>query len=224
MLITEQEKIAKVYNQILTEQRQYLVESSLNRILDTHTKNGYIIISSYRGGDEKSDEQNTEDFLKIKKDVREYGFSYIPVFGGFIENIGKSNEREVREPALFVPNYKVGTSSPFGDDSLIKRMGVELSKKYNQDSFLYKPRGGEKAHYIDKNGNIEMTFNNKTVNDLTQIYFTDLAKNHYAKGKRDKGLGKSTKRFSFTENVYLLKPPVDLNDAKKRYGELFFSE
>jgi hypothetical protein len=51
-----------------------------------------------------------------------------------------------------------------------------------------------------------------------------LAKSHHVKGKgkNKEAFGKSTKRFSFTENVYLSKSPVDLNDAKKRYGELFF--
>jgi hypothetical protein len=218
----EEEKIKNIYDQILMEGTQYLVESSLNRILDTHTRNGYIIITSYWGGGEKSDQQNKSDFAQIKQDVRGYGFSYVPVFGGFVEDIGEPTEREVREPALFVPNYKVATNKPYDDDSLIRNMGIELSKKYNQDSFLYKPRDGEKAYYIDKNGNVDMTFNNKTVNDLTQIYFTDLAKSHHAKGKNDKGFGKSTKRYSFTENIYLSKSPVDLNDAKKRYGELFF--
>jgi hypothetical protein len=218
----EKEEIAEIYEEMLMEQNQFFVERSLNRLLGTHTENGYIIITSYRG--DKSDKQNKEDFAEIKKQIRQYGFSYVPVFGGFIENIDKPNQREVREPALFVPNYKVATISPFEDDSLMRKMCVVLAKQYKQDSFLYKPKGNDNAYYITKNGDIDMTFKNKTVNDLTQIYFTDLAKSHHVKGKgkNKEGFGKSTKRYSFTENVYLSKSPVDLNDAKKRYGELFF--
>jgi len=143
------------------------------------------------------------------------GYSFIPVYGGFIENQGSPNETEVREPALLIPNHKVGSIKSHDSDGLIE-LGVEIVNIYNQDSFLYKPGGGNNdAHYIDKNGDIVMSFKNKTINDLTRTFFTDLS-------KRFSDNGKTTKRFTFTENIYLNKSPKDLNEAKSRYGEQFF--
>jgi hypothetical protein len=190
-------------------------ESTLNRILSKHYEDGFIILTSYRGGDEKTIEQNNKDFSDLKKLVVSKGYSFIPVYGGFIENQGSPNETEVREPALLIPNHKVGSIKSHDSDGLIE-LGVEIVNTYTQDSFLYKPGGGNNdAHYIDKNGDIVMSFKNKTINDLTRTFFTDLS-------KRFSDNGKTTKRFTFTENIYLNKSPKDLNEAKSRYGEQFF--
>lgn len=193
-------------------------ESSLNRILGKHYEEGFIIISSYRDVDEKSIEENNGDYKELKSIVKNNGFSFIPVYGGYIENKDKPNEKEVRESALLIPNYKVATTQKYPTDDKLRELGVELSKKYNQDTFLYKPMGDDnKAYYIDKNDNVDMEFNDKTINDLTQIYFTDLTKNKYEKNK-------TSKRFTFTETIFINKSPKDLNEAKSRYGELFFSD
>ncbi len=193
-----------------------LVESSLNRLLTKHYSDGFIIVTSYRA-DEKSIEQNNKDFAELKKLVVSKGYSFIPVYGGFIENKDTDTEREVREPALIIPNHKVGSTKEYDDDKGLYNLGLELIKRYNQDSFLYKPKGdSSESYYIDKTGNVDMTFNNKSINDLTNIYFTDLSKKFGGKNN------KTSKRFTFTENLYLKQSPVDLNSAKSRYGEQFF--
>lgn len=203
--------------------KQQLVKEGLNRLLGKHTKNGYMIISSYRGGDEKTQEENKRDFEELKKDVRRGGFSFVPVYGGFIENLGEVDEREVREPALFVPNYKVASISFYDDDNALKDLGIMLSKKYNQDAFLFIPLGDdENAYYINKDGEVDMSFSGKTINDLSQMYFIELVKTPYKTGKLG-GYGKSSKRYSFTENLFVQNSPIDLNEARNRYGELFFN-
>jgi hypothetical protein len=168
-------------------------ESSLNRLLSKHYKDGFIIVTSYRGGGEKTDKENKEDFNELKQIVRGKGYSFIPVYGGFIENYGEEDEREVREPALLIPNQKVATHKSYENDGELFKMGVELINKYNQDSFLHKKPGEENiAQYINKSGNIDMTFKDKSVNDLTQVYFTDLAKT-FSKPKETSGFDKKTK-------------------------------
>lgn len=196
---------------------QRVDESSLNRIFQKHYNDGFIIITSWRG--EKSIEQNNKDFNELKRIVKEHKFSFIPIFGGFIENIGTEDEREVREPSLLVTNHEIGSNKARQNDKELFNLGIELCNKYNQDVFLFKPIGEDlTSYYIDKNGEVDMTFYNKTINDLTKIYFTDLSKNVFS-GIKDK----TSKRFTFTESIYINNSPIDLNDAKKRYGEQFFN-
>ncbi len=200
-------------------------ESSLNRIFDKHFKDGFIILSSYRGSNEKTKVQNESDFNELKSIVRNNGFGYIPVYGGFIENKGDSNETEVREPALLIPNQVVGSSKLYDDDSKLYELGLKLIKIYNQDSFLYKPAGSDnKSFYIDKSGNVDMEFNDKSVNDLILQYFTDLSKHEPGKkdDKENDKMSKTAKRFTFTENIYINKSPNSLSESWGRYGEYFY--
>jgi len=196
---------------------QKVDESSLNKIFQKHYNDGFIIITSWRG--EKSIEENNKDFNDLKGFVKNNKFSYIPVFGGFIENKDTDLEREVREPSLLVTNHEIGSNKVKQNDTVLFNLGIELCNKYNQDSFLFKPMSKEMtSYYIDKTGEIDMTFHNKTINDLTKIYFTDLSKNIYNSIK-----DKTSKRFTFTESIYINNSPIDLNDAKKRYGEQFYN-
>jgi hypothetical protein len=197
---------------------QYVDESSLNRLLTKHYKDGFIIITSYRN--ENDDTANKKSFEELKRTVRDNKYSFIPVWGAFIEDAETPDAREVKEPALIIPNHKVASTAPYPEDNL-KELGIDLCKKYNQDSFLYKPAAStDKAYYIDKSGKVVTTFTNKTINYLTQIYFTKLFNTKSTKGDFS---GKTDKRFTFTEQLYLNKSPRAMNEAIKRYGEHFFN-
>lgn len=227
--MSSKEKLFKIFNKVngLNENkinRVKINEASLNRILSKHYKDGFIIVTNFRN--ENSDAQNNSGFEQLKGDVKSAGYSFIPVYGGFIENKDTEDEVEVEEASLFVPNHKVATTKEFDDSESLKELGIKLSKKYNQDSFLYKPKGEENdSYYIDKNGNVDMKFSNKTLNDLTQIYFTRLTP---SAANPDKFLGdksktdKADRRFTFTESVYINEPPKSNSEAVKRYGEQFF--
>ena len=76
-------------------------ETSLNRLFNTHTGNGYAMVSACRDDwcpykDEIDDEKrrklelrnrqiNNQKTDELKKDIFDSGFQYIPVKGGFIE-------------------------------------------------------------------------------------------------------------------------------------------
>ena len=196
---------------------QIIDESTLNRILDKHFKDGFIIITAYRA--ENSSSENKKNFEQLKQIVRSNKYSFIPVYGGFIENLGTSDEKEVREPSLLIPNHIVASTKAYENINDLKELGIKLCKKYNQDSFLFQPTNSNKSFYITKDGKIDMTFTGKNVNDLAQIYFTELSK---STAKHNK-FNKTNKRFTYTENLYLLASPTGLSEAIKRYGEQFFN-
>ena len=207
------------------DKTKIIKETKLNRILEYHFKIGFIIISGSRA--ENSEEENNKNFESLKSNVREGGFSYIPVFGGYIEDERDDKNKltgvkhEVVEKALIVPNRVLATSNYYSDDKKLFELGKELTKKYKQQDFLFKPKSDENiTSYFDGNGKKTQTFKNVKENDLSQIFFTKLIRR---KKQEDR-------RFTFTEsidkeliiNFYINKSPQSVAEARSRYGEVFY--
>jgi len=194
-----------------------LAEINLARMFDTHHKAGYIIISAYRGGDIDPSqlELNKANNHLLKGDIRKSGYSYFPVWGGFIEHDEETNkEIEVREPSFVVSAYSVG--GIIKDANKLFELGKEWSAKYKQESFLYKPSGEQKvAYFISPDGKTLAKFESVSPTTDADAYFTSLHKS--------KKRGKTTKSFTYKERIiYMAGPPENLNEAYIRHNELFF--
>jgi len=190
-------------------------ELTLNRIIGYHFDAGLIIISSERSEITDPEEKNKR-FKQLKIDVQRAGYPFSPVFGGYQETNQETGElygEPSFEKGLFVFNEISFTGKPKKDDNL-KELGQKLAKKYNQESFLYKPMGKEKNfYYIDSNGNVVGEFSDVSVNDATHKYFTKLF--------HSKNPDKADRRFSLFE-FYIQKPPKGAHEAFHRMGETFF--
>jgi hypothetical protein len=185
---------------------QRIDETTLNRVFTKHFQDGFIIITSYRF--DKDKKTNETDFKELKNLIKQNGYGFIPVYGGFIEK-SKNNDitKEVYEPALIVPNQHLASIKLYSDSENLKNLGIELCKKFNQDAVLYKPKENDEiAYFLDKNGNIINKFNSKVINDLSREYFTKL--------KNGNG------RFTF---LYLTNSPKSLSESWVRYGEHFYN-
>lgn len=206
-------------------------ENNVKRMISTHSKSGYIVISPCRSGadfgiDPEVGKAEADKLAHINKvrvkgmidDIKKSGFSYTPTYGGFIENKGEENETEVYERSFIIYNhYKDGNEGDFND---LYEFGLMLCKKYNQDSFLVQAPN-ETPKYITKNGDVDFEFNgNMSFNDLSQEYFTDLHKNT---NKGDISNRKPT-RFSFTE-AYINPKPQCYSERHVRHlnGEVFLT-
>lgn len=203
-----------------------LDETKLNRITLYHLKNGFIIISANRGCEaEKGDEctqdeifiqnkKNIESNKQIKKDITRSGYSFIQTYGGFKEKIidkttGKEEYKDVLEPSYIVPSNRNKMTSKINIDiNGVKQLGIDLAKKYNQDTFMF--GDGSKFYFIDKNGKTEQDLSNVKLNDVTQIYYTKLFKN---KTRADR-------RFTIFE-IFGKQSPETLSESWSRYGEIF---
>ena len=200
-----------------------LNEVAFHRIFDKYFQLGFIAISANRsceaekGVDECSPEevveqekQNRKNFVALKSDVRKSGYGFVPVRGGYQEKLDDGTRIQVEEPSLIIPDMKQDSAS-------IKELGVKLCRKFNQDSFLWKPPTSEdnKAYFIDQQGQIDMSFDDVKINDLEQMFYSYLAKGNT-----------KTKRWSLTENkkpvFFIPKPPGSLQSAAGRQGEYFF--
>jgi hypothetical protein len=189
-----------------------------------HSKDGYIVISPCRGyadfeNQMTDDKPKSEQLSTINKKrvnemisiIKSSGYSYTPVYGGFIENKDTPQEENVYERSFVIYNRnKKGESGDFRD---LYIFGIELAKKFNQDSFLMQAPG-ENPKYITQNGDTDMEFNgNMSFNDLSQDYFTDLHKNTDKYDDMDK---RTPTRFSFTE-CYINPAPQCLSEAHVRF-------
>lgn len=212
-------------------QLQPLNEANLGQLLDRHSKNGYIIVSPCRGAEDFGlDANDPKDIKKLQainnRRIKEFiniiktsPWSYMPVYGGFIENKGKDDETVVYERSFMIFNYdKKGNPGNLND---LFDFGVEMSKKYNQDSFLYHEPGKQPAYY-DKQGTLDMTVGDKMkFNDYAETYFTDLHKNTH---KYSGPAGKAT-RFTFTECYVNPKPQVVCTRHMRDHaGEIFLGK
>lgn len=206
-----------------------LSETNAQRLINRHSDNGYIIISACRGWsdfgldpDNLADKETLNYKNKIRtkslqNDIQSFGFSYTPCYGGFVENLGTENEDTVYEKSFIVYARKKDGSVDF---DLLKRFGLDMCDKYNQDSVLIKTPGDMPAYY-NRNGGIECQFDGDIAfNDITKTYFTDLYKNTQ-KGIRN---GSKPTRFSFTETFIAPKPQC-YSEGHIRFmrGEIFLN-
>ncbi len=191
-----------------------LKETTLKKMLTKHSDAGYIIITAFRS--EYEYKENVDRNNKLKADIDKSGYSYIPVWGGFVELHKPTKKlREVKERSFIVLNFKRGSTEMVGDSKELKVLGQKLCKKYDQDSYLYKPQGTEtKAYYLTGDGKVDQTFTSVSPTTSADIYFTNLVKS----SKKSVG----TKSFTYREGViWLAQSPKSLAEAYKRMGEIF---
>ena len=196
-----------------------LTEITVNRLLGKHYNSGFAIVSASRS--ENTNQENNqltkELFLKLKNNP----YSYIPVFGGFIENKGSENEQHVYEKSFLILNYnKKGEELPFQD---LKNFALEICSEYNQESVVLKsPDGNPKT--LTRNGEVDIEFSGDIkINDLTQEYFTSFVKTRNVdKDNQDK---RKQSRLTF-EGVYINPPPASYPERYARYlsGEIFIKQ
>jgi len=144
--------------------------NSLLRFIGEHAKKGFAIVSACRG--DMSRGANVQRTKELKELIKNAGFSFKQVQGGFIENKGKGNETEVKETSFIIYNFK-NNGKPARKGELM-RFALQACRRYNQDSILYSEKGDRPRYYTQK-GEIDSSFSRKFVlNDKQQEYFTDM--------------------------------------------------
>ena len=204
-------------------------EVNAKTMLSKHGESDFIAVSPCRGysdfginpsengAEERLAAINNQRIREIIGLIKNSGYSYTPVYGGFIENKGTDNEQNVYERSFVIYNHD--RNGNVGNMSKLIEFGLQLTKKYNQDSILVKSPG-EKPKYITQNGEIDIEFDGKTTfNDMSQDYFTDLHKNTH---KFKDSENRRPTRFSYVES-YINPAPMGMSEAHSRHlnGEIF---
>ena len=214
------------------EDRELLTEANLNRIVNGHDKDGYVIISAHRQdalADSNPDanenelwQENNKRNKKLNSDINSLGYAYIPVYGGYKE---EGQDVAQVEKSFIVFPYQRRNNEQVDYETFLSNM-MQLGKKYNQDSILVKyPNDDPQYFNLLTNSWEGKKFKNATLNDAQQIYFTAL------KGWNDINLNKKNRtswqgkpqRFTYSES-YLNKSPQSVMSASMRAseGEMFY--
>lgn len=117
---------------MLTLKELQLHEMNLGRLWQHNEKSNWGMITSFRG--DKSLQDNKKTNSQLEREIRVQNFGFVKVIGHYIENLGSSDERKVREESYIV------ISSP-ADKGKLKTFLIKQGQKYNQDTVLYKEPG-----------------------------------------------------------------------------------
>ena len=154
--------------------------NELGRFVSKHNTHGYAIVSACRG--ELSQAENNKRTKELKTKLQASNFSFKPVKGGFIENLGKKDQKEVYENSFMIYDYSKDGKELKPTE--LFNYAIKLCNEYGQDSVLYS-KNGEEPTYYNKNGKKEFSpGKNMKLNDKSQQYFSEFGKN---------------KRFSMTD-------------------------
>lgn len=203
---------------IKEENYSVLTEASLNRLVRGHDKDGYAVLSASRN--ERTVEDNNKNFEQLKKDVKNKGYSYVPVFGGYVETDDGGEQHPVYEKSLYVIPKRKGQNGEFEDKDFDIFVGdmFEIGGKYNQEEILVKYPNENPAYYFVDTMKKDMEFGGTSFNDIKSAYFTSMKK---WDGKNR--MGGSPQRFTFKE-CYLSEQPHTVAGATARSmnGELVY--
>ena len=161
------------------------------------------MISGCRG--DKTEQENKQRTEQLAKDLRAEGLGFVRVLGGYIENKGEENEREVTEESFFVPMPKNYDEERFFD------VAIELCKKYNQDSVLISMPNYVDFGYYDKNGNFDFSPGDKLTFNNVGEYFSALVKG-----------SKRNVKWAFTTEWLAIRHPSSVPQSvlMKQNGEI----
>lgn len=115
---------------------------SLARLQTLATSKAIVIITAFRG--ENTLTHNRGLNVLLKKDIRQLGWGYTPVSGGFVEESANGQKTHVREESFFV--------SPTGNEKEITNNVINLITKYKQDAALVKFPEIENAYLVSTSG------------------------------------------------------------------------
>lgn len=203
-----------------------LIESNIrlyDLIKGKHAEKGYCIVSACRG--DKTRIENNARTKQLAADIKSAGYSYMPVYGGYIED----DNGEVLEASFVIFNYDNRGNS--GDFNNLKSFAIDMCSKYDQDSVLICEPGNVPTYY-NRNGQVvsdpSKSSDKVKVNDKNEPYFTKFKNKSkqftydIAFPDEDDELTSSLARI-LSGYDYLRKRPVTYGERHRRwsYGEVF---
>lgn len=185
-------------------------ETSEDRIINFHLPRGFAMLTAFRS--EYSFGENRSRNRQLANDLKQLGYSYVKVTGGYIETItpdnpnwedadvipGRDDIRQlpIMEESFLVTMFNIKTNE-VADYETFKDDMIDLGKEFEQDSVLVAPPVGQGSPaYIVTNGrsgevgSVDCKFNNLTVAGVTSQFFSMKEKTiNKARAKRREGVG-----------------------------------
>ena len=186
-----------------------LTETAMNRLVHGHNDKGYIIISAK--------DPNNQGRRSLISFLKKFGYSYVPVFGGYKE---EGQDKASLEESFVVFPYDVATEK-YDDFDNFKKNLINLGKLHGQESILVKEDGKNPVcircdtgePYEGYEGFSDVNFNH-----ADDEYFAALKKH------RDMSLNGKNRDFKnvnpqrFTFEAYITEQPHQIMSAHRRHS------
>lgn len=189
-----------------------LKEVSFSRVVDFHSKNGYAIISASRG--ENTDAQNKKLDKDLKKDISSAGWTFTPIYGGFVETNKETGEKKnVVERSFLIYNHNRKNDKLSFED--LKNFAIEMCGKYQQEAIFVADPNEDSAAYFDADGDETFKLDKKiTVRNALQEFFSTL-------NRSKKNVDRN--KFTFKQVECCVKFPTTVSGkhAAKLLGETY---
>ena len=191
-----------------------LTEATMNRLVHGHNDKGYIIITAAKS--ENQEDGNNQRRKSLVSDLKELGYSYVPVFCGYKE---EGQEEASLEKSLVVFPYDIATEK-YDDFEKFKKNLINLGKKYEQESILVKEDGKNPICILCDIGEPyegDDGFSDANFDHADDEYFAALKKH------RDMSLNGKNRDFKnvnpqrFTFEAYITEQPHQIMSAHARY-------
>lgn len=152
-----------IANKVDQENGKFMRTVKPNLVKEYMNSKAMVFISAERG--DKDPDENNRRTNNLLNDLMASKFDFTKSTGGFIENKGQEDEKEVIEKSFML-------WSDSNDD--LFEFGKLLTKKYNQDSFMWIPKEESVAYFVDASGTKDRvgTF----TPSQGEIYFTRVGK------------------------------------------------
>lgn len=155
-------------------------ESTFMHLFYSHNKTGWVVISANRSEDEhRTRDINVSEYMKLRKELDASPYSYIPTWGGFLE---QGRDTVNPEPSFIVYPDKTGKEGGEGNNfKELLDFALDACKRYGQESIMVKypdrypedrDREG-KTYWLHGDGTIDTRFKNTPLwDDPSQMYYT----------------------------------------------------
>lgn len=192
-----------------------LTEPTMNRLVHGHNDKGYIIITAAKS--ENKEKPNDRERKALISDLKKFGYSYVPVFGGYKE---EGQGKASLEESFVVFPYDIATEKYDCSDHF-RMILINLGKLHGQESILVKEDGKNPVcircdtgePYEEDDG-----FSDANFDHADDEYFAALKKH------RDISLNGKTRGFKngnpqrFTFEAYITEQPHQIMSAHRRHN------
>lgn len=140
--------------------KEWMNEATLSRVL-SHVKGDkpVVIMTAFRGGN--TYKENVKRNKALAQTFRKAGYGYFFVDGHWVEKDG-NNENDTSEDSVFI----IGNAN---DSGQLKKLAIELMKKYNQDAIIFKPEKETTITLLFQDGKSE-SLGKTTPDKVAQAY------------------------------------------------------
>ena len=177
-------------------------------VFDKYSANGFIIVSPCES--RENNELNIERIRDMISQIKSLKYAYMPIYA--LMETDKEDYMYEKSFVIFNCIHHFNKNNEVGDLHKLFELGVELSEKYNQTTFMFQEPDG-KPKIFKKDGTLESECDGVEFNDFTIKYWNDL--HHNAMKCKDE-------KYAFV-GCYVNPGPQSLSERMSRdaHGEVF---